>query len=66
MAKIDLIKLLKEGGQDMAADGMEMNDSVAYELAGGLLEDPEIVKEAQRMWPGKSLQTLQEIMADYI
>ena len=65
---MDLLKTLHECGADARSDGnYDMcDDSVAYELARCLLEDPEVMKAAQKLWPGKSCETLQEIMADHI
>jgi len=65
---MDLIKMLKDAGNDMKADmgGEAIDDSMAYEMAGGLLDDPKVLAAAQKMWPGKSKQILQEIMADRI
>ena len=62
---MNLLKTLRECGDDMRADmGGDIDDTMAYEMAGCLLEDPEIVKAAKKMWPGKSVAILQEIMAD--
>ena len=64
---MDIRKLLRECGEDMAADmGGAVDDSMAYELAGSLLEDPKVLAAAKKEWPGKSKDILQEIMADFI
>ena len=64
---MDIRKLLRECGEDMAADmGGVVDDSMAYEMAGCLLEDPKVLAAAKKQWPGKSKAILQEIMADYI
>ena len=62
---MDLLKMLKECRNDLQADGMDMgDDSVAYEIAASLLEDPKVLKAAKAMWPGKSKDILQEMIAD--
>lgn len=62
---MDLLKTLREAGNDMRADmGGEMDDTMAYEMAGCLLEDTNILKAAKKLWPGKSKEILQEILAD--
>jgi hypothetical protein len=64
---MNLIQTLREAGNDYRADtGEDLPDEVAYELAACTLQDPAMLKEAKRLWPGKSKQVLQEIMADYI
>ena len=63
---MNLLNLLKEAGNDMRADMGECDDAMAYEMANGLLDDPKVLKAAQKMWPGKSRDILQEIMADRI
>ena len=68
MATIDIVKLCRDAGNDLKADlgGADLDDSMAYEIAGCLLDDPDTLAAAQKMWPGKSRQILQEIMADRI
>ena len=64
---MDIIKMCRDAGNDLKADfGGEVDDSMAYEIANCLLEDPKVLKAAKAKWPGKSRQILQEIMADYI
>lgn len=65
---MDLLKLCREAGNDMRADmgGMDIDDSMAYEMAAGLLEDSKVLAAAKKMFPGKSKQILQEILADRI
>jgi hypothetical protein len=64
----DVIQLCRNAGNDLKADlgGAPLEDSMAYEVAGCLLDDADILKAAKAKWPGKSRQILQEIMADYI
>jgi hypothetical protein len=65
--KMDLLKLCREAGNDMRADmGGECDDSMAYEIANCLLEDPKVLAAAKKMFPGKSRSILQEILADRI
>lgn len=63
---MDLLKMIRECSADMKADGIyDMgDDSVAYEMAGCLLEDPKVLKAAKAMWPGKSRDLLQEMIMD--
>jgi hypothetical protein len=63
---MDLLKILKDAGDDFRADGVEVDDGIAYEVANGLLDDPEVLAAAKKMWPGKTRDILQEIMADRI
>jgi hypothetical protein len=64
---MNLLKTIREAGEDLKADfGGDLDDSMAYEVANCLLEDPEFLKEAQKMWPGKSRQILQEMVADRV
>jgi hypothetical protein len=63
---MDLLKMLRECKADAQADFGEVDDTMAYELANCLLEDPEVLKAAKKMWPGKSRDILQEIIADRI
>ena len=58
--------MLKECRADMQSDGVyDMgDDSIAYEVAASLLQDPEVLRAAKKMWPGKSKEILQEILAD--
>lgn len=64
--KVDLLKLLRECSADMKADGIyDMgDDSVAYDMAGCLLEDPDNLAAAKALWPGKDRDLLQEMIAD--
>jgi hypothetical protein len=61
---MDVLKYLRECRQDMIADGMEMDDSAAYDVAESLLSDPEFLKAAKKHWPGKAPCILREIVAD--
>ena len=64
---MDIRKMLRECGQELAADmGCAIDDTIAYEVAGSLLNDPAVLKAAKQEWPGKSNAILQEIMANYI
>lgn len=64
---MDLLKLCREAGNDMRADmGCEIDDTMAYEMANCLLEDPAVLKAAKKMFPGKNRDILQEILADRI
>lgn len=63
---MDIIKMCRQAGDDMRADMGECDDSMAYEIANCLLDDPKVLKAAKAKWPGKSKQILQEILADYI
>lgn len=63
---MNLIKMLCECGNEFVADGGVMDNSIAYEIAESLLEDPAVLKEAKKLWPNKSKDILKEIMADYI
>ena len=63
---MDIRKLCREVGNDMRADMGEVDDTMAYELAGSLLDDPKVLAAAKKQWPGKSKDILQEIMADCI
>ena len=64
---MDIRKLCREAGEDMRADmGGDVDDSMAYEMANCLLDDPEVLAAAKKQWPGKSRDILQEIMADFI
>ena len=61
---MDILKYLRECRADMIADGMEMDDSAAYDMAESLLNDLEFFAAAKKQWPGKSEQILREIVAD--
>ena len=63
---MDLLKMIRECSADMKADmgGEAIDDSMAYEMAGGLLDDPKVLKAAKAMWPGKSRDLLQEMIMD--
>jgi hypothetical protein len=65
---MDILKLCRDAGRDMRADfgGEDLDDSVAYEVANCLLDDPTVLAAAKKMWPGKSRDILREIMADRI
>ena len=63
---MNLIKILCECGNEFVADGGVMDNSIAYEIAGSLLDDPKVLREAKKLWPNKSKDILQQIMADYI
>ena len=65
---MDLLKMLRECRADAEADGVyDMgDDSVAYDMAGSLLEDPAVLKAAKKLWPGKSVDILREIIADHL
>ena len=63
---MDILKLCREAGDDMRADMGECDDTMAYEMAGCLLEDPKILAAAKKLWPGKCRDILQEMMADRI
>ncbi len=64
---MNILQELRKAGNDAREDfGDDIPDEVAYELANCLLEDPKILKAAKQMWPGKSRDILQEIVADYI
>ena len=63
---MNLIKMLCECGNEFVADGGVMDNSIAYESAGSLLDDPKVLREAKKLWPNKSKDILQQIMADYI
>lgn len=64
---MDIRKMLRECGQELAADmGCAIDDTVAYEVAGSLLNDPAVLEAAKKEWPGKSNAVLQEIMANCI
>ena len=64
---MDIRKMLRECGKELAADmGGVVDDTMAYEVAGSLLEDPAVLKAAMKEWPNKSKDILKEIRADYI
>lgn len=65
---MDIRKLCREAGQDFSSDmgGERVDDATAYEIANCLLEDPAVLKAAKKMYPGKSRDILQEILADLI
>ena len=64
---MNIIQELRKAGNDAREDfGEDLPDEVAYEMANCLLEDKELLKAAQKQWPGKNRQILQEIIADYI
>ncbi len=64
---MNLLQTLRAAGEDWRADtGEDVGDEVAYELAACILQDPKLLKEARAMFPGKSDQILQEILADRI
>jgi len=64
---MDIRKMLRQAGEELAADmGGVLDDTMAYEIAGCMLEDPATLKAAKKEWPGKSKAILQEIMADCI
>lgn len=50
----DLIKLLRESRNEFYADSGFIDNSSAYEIAKGLLEEPEVLKVVMRIWPKKS------------
>lgn len=59
--------MLRDCGKEIAADmGDAIDDTMAYEIAGSLLEDPAVLTAAMKEWPNKSKDILKEIMADYI
>lgn len=58
-------KQMHECNADLVADGFDSAEA-AYEVAGCLLMDPDLMKFCKKQWPGKSEQLLKEIVADYI
>jgi hypothetical protein len=60
---LNIRKLLRECAADMGGD---IDSTMAYEMAGSLLEDPRVLTAAKKEWPGKDKAILQEIMASCI
>lgn len=63
---MNIIKELAQIKAEGIADGIEVDDSMAYDMAESLMMDNEFVAAAKRQWPGKSNQILREIVAGYL
>lgn len=63
---MDVIKRLNECGNEFVAGGGFIDNAIAFEIAESLLEDPEVLQAAMRLWPNKSKDMLAKIMADYV